>query len=84
MVKKCELLVTEKVGQVMAGTISLDTKTGKLSVQPKKGYEQLFENALDEDHVVDGENVSKDVDVGAWLDSLPQHYNGSYLRARIL
>lgn len=79
---KCEILLTTEDGQEVGGVVVFG-KAGLLAI-PVKGHETLMKNVMAADHIVDDEPVSAREDQKAWFDSLPRHYNGSYLRARMV
>ncbi len=78
---KCELLVTTKNGQELAGMLTLSGD--KVSPQPEKGYEAMLRSIIDEPVVVDEDmrKMSLKDDPQKWFENLPRQYSGSYLRA---
>lgn len=78
---KCEILLTTEDGQKVAGVVIFGP--GGLLATPTKGYEVLMKNVMATDHEVDGKEVSPE-DMKAWFESLPRHYSGSYMRARMI
>lgn len=82
MSEECEILLTTAEGQIVAGTFALDGK--KIISKPKKGYERLMKNILEEDHTIDEEQVSSKEDSRSWFNTLVKHYSGTYLRARFV
>jgi hypothetical protein len=79
---KCEILLTTKDGQKVAGAITFSS--GVMMAVPIKGHEVLMDNVWAASHEVDGKEVSREDDAEVWFKSLPSHYNGSYLRARMV
>jgi len=84
--KNCELLMTVErdndLVQILVGTIIL--QNGKITVRPKPGYESLMKRDMTHEHRVGKRMVSLKNDVVAWFESLPSHYDGERLRARII
>ena len=79
---KCEILITVEDGQDVAGVVVLHS--GKiLSLPARVKYQVLMKNVIASEHEVDGKMVKRE-DAEAWFNSLPSHYNGSYLRARMV
>lgn len=75
MPEVCELLVTTKEGQILAGVIELHDD-GSVSSGYSDGYENLVSNVLDTPVL----GVDRESDSEAWFDGLPSQYSGSYFR----
>lgn len=80
---QCEILVSKKTGQVIAGTLTL--KDGKIEAEPTHGYEVLMDKVMAEPSFSsDGKVVDRYQDPEAWFNALPKRYNGIYMRARLV
>ena len=77
-VMKCPILLDQDRDQVRAGTVKFSK--GKIKVE---GYDTLMASVLAAPHVVDSgtRKVTAESDPQAWFESLPDHYNGIYVRA---
>jgi hypothetical protein len=76
--KKCAILMDQDGEQVRAGTVTFSK--GRIKVA---GYDNLMASVLAASHLVDRgtREVTAESDPQAWFKSLPEHYNGIYLRA---
>src|ERR1700721_2038190 len=72
----CELLVTTKEGQILAGVIKLKDD-GSVSGDYSDGYENLVTNVMAAPVL----GIERESDSKAWFDGLPKQYTGSYFRA---
>ncbi len=79
------MLITERDGgQRVAGTIKL--AEGRITGEAADGYQLLIERTLEDKHFIDGgrATVTATSDPLRWIQSLPENYSGTYLRAQIL
>ena len=79
---KCEILVTTRRGQKVAGTISLEK--GKLTSTSQKRYEKLIKSVKEDKTIVGSKTFDPKKDPRGWLQSLPKVYSGSHFRARLV
>lgn len=78
MAEVCELLVTTKEGQLVAGIIEL--KGGVITSGYSDGYERLVLGVLEAPVF----GVERESNPELWFEALPLQYSGSYFRAEIL
>jgi hypothetical protein len=78
---KCEILISKRHGQVVAGTVSLDG--GNIVAHANAGFETLMQNVMNSS-VIHGERFTRKDDPEGWFNALPYEYNGSYVRARMV
>ena len=80
--EKCEIIVTTRSGQEIVGTVTLEGR--QLTIEPKSGYETFFKRLLDERHYINDDMVSAREDSRSWFKTLPSHFSGAFVRARIV
>jgi len=80
----CQIMVTEESGSKLAAILVY--VGGKITGKAEPGYEDLVKDTLAQLHIVDGgeRRVSLKDDPKAWFEALPETYNGSYLRAKMI
>jgi len=78
------LLTQDDGGQRVAGTIKL--ANGRITGKARCGFRRLIENTVVHRHFIDGgrASVTATSDPLRWIQSLPQNYTGTYLRAQKL
>lgn len=85
--KRCLFLLTTKHGQRQVGSVTRDGDQ-ITEVTAKKGSDLLMARVMQVEPIVHGgekyRRVSREQDPVAWFEALPIHYNGSYLRAKII
>ena len=79
--RTCDLLVTTKKGQLIAGTIVLDGS--HVFAVPAEGYETLVKNVLEAPVVTPRGKFYRESTPVNWFEGLPLQYRGSYLQAKL-
>lgn len=77
----CEILVSTKQGQKVAGTVSFNGVD--VVQQARPGYENLMKNVM-KSPVINGEKFTREENPEEWFKNLPAQYSGSYVRARMV
>jgi hypothetical protein len=78
---QCEILISKRNGQLVAGTLSLDG--GNVVAHANPGFETLMQNVMNSP-VIHGKRFMREDDPEGWFNALPYQYNGSYMRARMV
>jgi hypothetical protein len=83
-IMKCSIFTTEAGEQVLAGTIKL--KNGRIKGKAvNEDYQTLIDNVLSRANLIEGgtRSVTAESDPQLWFESLPDNWNGTYVRAEI-
>lgn len=78
----CQILLTRKNGIEVAGTVMLDD--GKVLYSAESHHEGMMADVARRPVIADDEKVFPGDDPQRWFNNLPNMYNGTYMRARIL
>jgi hypothetical protein len=78
------LITQDDGGQRVAGTIKL--ANGRITGKARCGFRLMIENTVVDRHFIDGgrASVTATSDPLRWIQSLPENYTGTYLRAQKL